>query len=55
MELFLAKVYLETIMIMGRWYSNAFLQYIRIQVSDFSKAISALMTNNQSLYKITES
>ena len=33
MELYLAKVYLETIMIMGRWASSTFLRYIRIQVS----------------------
>ena len=31
MELFLAIVYLETIMIIGRWYSNDFLWYIQIQ------------------------
>ena len=34
MELYLAKVYPETIMIMGRWASSAFLQYIHIQVSE---------------------
>ena len=46
MELYLAKVYPEKIMIMGRWASSAFLHYIRIQVSDLSKGISNLMTNN---------
>ena len=50
MELYLAKVYPETIMIMGRWASSAFLQYIRIRVSDISKGISTLMTNNHAFY-----
>ena len=52
MELCLAKVYPETIMIMGRWASSAFLMYIRIQVSDLSKGISTLMTNNHVFYTI---
>ena len=30
MELYLAKVYPETIIIKGRWESRTFLQYIRI-------------------------
>ena len=54
MELYLTKVYPETIMIMGRWESSAFLQYIRIQVSDLSKGISTLMTTNHAFYKIPE-
>ena len=43
-ELYLAKVYLEIIMIMGRRESSTFLRYICIQVSDFIKGISTLMT-----------
>ena len=54
MELYLAKVYPETIMIMRRWASNAFLRYIRIQVSDISKGISTLITNNHAFYTIPE-
>ena len=54
MELYLAKVYPETILIMGHWASNTFLRYIRIQVSDISKGISTLMTNNHAFYKIPE-
>ena len=54
MELYLAKVYLETIMIMGRWASSAFLRYIHIQVSDLSKGIGTLMTTNHSFYTIPE-
>ena len=54
MELYLAKVYPETIMIMRRWASSAFLRYIRIQVSDISKGISTLMTNHHAFYTTTE-
>ena len=53
MELYLAKVYPETIMIMRLWASSAFLRYIRIQVSDLRKVISALMTNSHAFYIIT--
>ena len=54
MELYLAKVYPETIMIMGRWASSSFLRYIHIQVIGLSKGISTLMTNNHALYTIPE-
>ena len=54
MEFYLAKVYPETIMIMGRWASSDFLRYIRIQVSDINKGISTLMTNNHAVYTIPE-
>ena len=54
MELYLAKVYPETIMIMGRWASSALLRYIRIQVSDISKGISTLIKNNHAFYTIPE-
>ena len=50
MELYLAKVYPETIMIMGQWASSAFLWYIRIHAGDLSKGISTLMTNNHSFF-----
>ena len=54
MELYLEKVYLETIIIMGRWSSSAFMQYIRIQIIDLRKDISNLMTNNHAFYTILE-
>ena len=54
MELYLAKLYPETIMIMGRWASSSLLRYIRIQVSDLSKGISTLTTNNHAFYTIPE-
>ena len=53
-ELYLAKFYPETIMIMGRWASSAFLRYIRIQVSDLSKGTSTLMRTNHAFYTIPE-
>ena len=53
-KFYLSKVYPETIMIMGRWLSRAFLRYIRIQVSDLSKGISTLMTTNHAFYTIPE-
>ena len=54
MELFPAKFYPETIMIMGKRAINAFLRYICIQVSDLSKGISNLVTNKQAFYTIPE-
>ena len=54
MELYLAKVYLETIMIMGWWSSSAFLRYILIQISNLSKDISTLMTTNNAFYTMPE-
>ena len=54
MELYLAKLYPETIMIMEHLASSAFLRYIRIQVSDLSKGISTLMENNHAFYTIPD-
>ena len=54
MELYLEKVYPETIVIMGRWASSAFVWYIRIEVGDLSKGISTLMTTNSVFYTIPE-
>ena len=54
MELYLEKVHMETIMIMGLWASSAFLRYIRIQVSELIKGIITLMTTNNALYTIPE-
>ena len=52
MEFYLTKVYKETIIIMGRWASSAFLRYILFQVSDLNKGISTLTTNKQDFYTI---
>ena len=53
-ELFIARVYPETIMMMKQWSRNAFLWYIHIQVSNLSKGIITLITNNQAFYTIPE-
>ena len=37
-------------MIIGIWYRNAFLSYLSIEVSDFSKGIIDLMVTNHTLY-----
>ena len=55
MELFLSRLYPETIMIIGRYSRNAFLRYIRIQVINPSKGISNLMVSTRALYTIPES
>ena len=54
MELYLDKLYPEIIIFMGQWASNAFLWYIRIEVSDFNKGIITLMTKNRTVYTIPE-
>ena len=54
MEIFQDQLYLGTIMIMGRWPRNAFLCYIRIQVSYLRKLISALIIITHAFYKIPE-
>ena len=43
MALYLAKRAVSTIMLIGRWGSDAFLLYIRRQVQNFSAEISANM------------
>ena len=53
-ELFLAKVYPETIMIIGKWSINAFLWYIWIKVRNLSKGIRKLMVSTKAFYTITE-
>ena len=37
-----------TIMLQGRWCSDAFLRYIRKQVKEFSKGVSEAMISNES-------
>ena len=54
MELYLEKVYPETVMIMGRWARSAFLRYIRTQVSDLIKGISTIIKKNHAFYTIPE-
>ena len=46
MAMYLNKVPTFTIMLQGRWCSDAFLRYIRKQVKEFSAGVSAAMVKN---------
>ena len=43
MEMYMAGVPVYTIMLIGRWLSNAFLRYIRKQVEQFSRHVAKKM------------
>jgi hypothetical protein len=45
MLLYLAEVRTSTIMLLGRWKSDAFLLYLRKQVKEFTRGISTTMTD----------
>ena len=47
MGMYLAEVPVYTIMLIGRWSSNAFLRYIRKQVEQFSHNVSRRMIQHQ--------
>ena len=53
MQLFLAKIPTYTIMLLGRWSSDAFLRYLRRQVLEFSRGLSEVMNENE-FYTIPE-
>jgi hypothetical protein len=50
MLLYLAKVRTETIKLLGRWKSDAFLLYIRRQVQEFAEGLSAGMLDLPELF-----
>ena len=52
LEIFLARVYPEIIMIIGLCSRNSFLRYIRIQVSNLSKGIRDIMVSTRAFYRI---
>ena len=54
MALYLAKVPTLTIMIIGRWKSDAFLRYIRKQVAQFSQNLSTQMLQNENFYTVPD-
>ena len=54
MEMYLGKVSVYTIMLMGRWSSDAFLRYIQKQVEQFSRDVSKQMLNFCSFHHIPE-
>jgi hypothetical protein len=54
MEMYLASVPVYTIMLIGRWSSDAFLQYICKQVEQFSKDVSKQMIKFHSFRTIPD-
>jgi len=54
MEMYLAAVPVYTIMLIGRWSSDAFLRYIRKQVEQFSKDVAQKMLTHRSFGTIPD-
>lgn len=54
MAMYLAKIPVTTIQLIGRWKSNAFMRYIREQVDCFTTNVSTLMSQAPSFYTIPE-
>ncbi len=52
MAMYLAGVPVFTIMLLGRWSSDAFLRYIRKQVKEFSSRISEMMNRQDNFYTL---
>ena len=53
MAMHLAEVPVYTIMIIGRWSSDAFLRYIRKQVAQFSQNIAQQMLSTQNYFHVS--
>jgi hypothetical protein len=54
MAMYLSGVPVYTIMLLGRWASNAFLRYIRKQVAELTNNVSQLMITNQAYYHLPD-
>ena len=54
MAMYLMAVPVFTIMLIGRWSSDAFLRYIRRQVKEFSSGVSTKMIANEAFFTIPE-
>ena len=54
MALYIAKLPVTTIMLLGHWSSNAFFLYIRQQIQEFSAGVSADMVSNEEFYTIPD-
>ena len=52
MAMYLNSIPVYTIMLLGRWSSDAFLRYIRKQVTEFSNNVSRQMTQNPAYHHI---
>lgn len=55
MAMYLAGVPVYTIMLLGRWSSDAFLRYIRKQVKEFSDGVSSKMLTSEDFFTIPKS
>jgi hypothetical protein len=54
MAMYLANTPVFTIMLIGHWSSNAFLQYIHCQVQEFSSGIASRMITSSDFYTIPD-
>ena len=52
MMMFLAKEPIYTIMLIGRWSSDAFLAYIEKQIKEFTRGVSSRMLQNDTFFNI---
>ncbi|KAI2509947.1 hypothetical protein MHU86_4512 [Fragilaria crotonensis] len=52
MAMFLAGVPAETIQLIGRWRSQTFMRYIRIQVQQMTRGVADVMTTNPEFFTI---
>ena len=52
MAMFLAGVPAETIQLIGRWRSQTFMRYIRIQVQQMTRGVADVMTANPEFFMI---
>jgi len=55
MAMYLAHIPVFTIMLLGRWSSDAFLRYIRKQVKEFSNGVSSKMITKECFFTIPSS
>jgi len=54
MAMYLAGVPVFTIMLLGRWSSDAFLRYIRKEVQEFSNSISSKMIQSEKFFTLAD-
>jgi len=52
MAMYLSRTPVYTIMLIGRWTSDAFLRYIRPQVQDFTRGVSQSMISSHDFFHI---
>ena len=52
MMMYLAKEQIYTIMLVGRWSSDAFLSYIKKQVKEFTRGVSSRMLARDTFYNV---